>query len=83
MKKVLLLIGKWSKESDEVKEFWIKYRKKKNFILNIYDVSTVEGSKMMDRYEVSIVPVTIIDEEIKFIGLPDFKKVEEIFEQEG
>uniref|UniRef100_A0A7C3J6R2 Thioredoxin-like fold domain-containing protein n=1 Tax=candidate division WOR-3 bacterium TaxID=2052148 RepID=A0A7C3J6R2_UNCW3 len=83
MKKVILLFGNWSKESQEVKEFWLKMKKTKKFDLKIFDVSTKEGADLMDRYEVSVIPVTIIDGEIKFIGIPDIKTVEEIFDEEG
>jgi len=52
-------------------------------LIEDFDVSTKEGADLMDRYEVSVIPVTIIDGEIKFIGIPDIKTVEEIFDEEG
>ncbi|MDI6701059.1 MAG: thioredoxin family protein [bacterium] len=82
MKNIILLVGHWSKESQEVKEFWLKLKKTKKFDLKIFDVSTKEGAELMDRYEVSVIPVTIVDGEIKFIGIPDIKSVEEIFDEE-
>ncbi|HAF07187.1 MAG: Glutaredoxin [candidate division TA06 bacterium 32_111] len=82
MKNIILLVGNWSKESQEVKEFWLKLKKTKKFDLKIFDVSTKEGAELMDRYEVSVIPVTIVDGEIKFIGIPDIKSVEEIFDEE-
>lgn len=82
MKKVVLLVGNWSKESQEVKEIWLRLKKSKRFELKILDVSTKEGAELMDRYEISVIPVTIIDGEIKFIGIPDLKKIEEIFNEE-
>lgn len=82
MKKVILLVGNWSKESQEVKEIWLKLKKSKKFELKIFDVSTKEGAGLMDRYEISVIPVTIIDGEIKFIGIPDLKKIEEIFDEQ-
>ncbi|MEO0288608.1 MAG: thioredoxin family protein [candidate division WOR-3 bacterium] len=81
MKKVVLLVGNWSKESQEVKEIWLRLKKSKKFELKILDVSTKEGAELMDKYEVSVIPVTIIDGEIKFIGIPDLKKIEEIFDE--
>ncbi|MEJ5306702.1 MAG: thioredoxin family protein [candidate division WOR-3 bacterium] len=82
MKKVTLLVGNWSKESQEVKEIWLRLKKSKKFELKILDVSTKEGAEVMDRYEISVIPITIIDDEIKFIGIPDLKKIEEIFDEE-
>ncbi|MEO0233949.1 MAG: thioredoxin family protein [candidate division WOR-3 bacterium] len=81
MKKVVLLVGNWSKESKEVKEIWLRLKKSKKFELKILDVSTKEGAEVMDKYEISVIPVTIIDGEIKFIGIPDLKKIEEIFDE--
>lgn len=79
-KNVIVLIGLWSKECIEVKHFWENMKKKYDFNLKIIDVEFDEGIKLMDEYEISSVPATIIDDEVRFIGLPETKKAEDIFE---
>lgn len=81
MKRVIVLVGRWSHECREVEKFWKQKKKKTDFDLDIVDVDTDRGMKLMDEYEVSSVPVTIIDDEVVFIGMVEIKRVEEIFEE--
>lgn len=81
MKNIIVLTGTWSHECREVEKFWKQKSKKTKFNLEIIDVDTEKGMKLMDEFEVSSVPVTIIDNEVVFIGIPEIKKVEEIFEE--
>ena len=80
MRKVIVLTGPWSHECADVKAFWEAFRKRVPIDLNIIDVETEQGAKLMDEYEISSVPATIINSEVEFIGMPDIKRVEEIFE---
>lgn len=80
MRKVIVLIGPWSHECGDVTEFWKTFSEKVQIDLHIIDVETEEGAALMDEYEVSSVPATIINSEVEFIGMPDIERVEEIFE---
>lgn len=79
---VILLTGSWSGECGEVAEFWNELKKRYDFDLKIIDVADKEGAELMDEYEISSVPVTIIDEEAVFIGMPDLKRTEELLEKD-
>lgn len=81
MKRVIVLTGRWSHECREVEKFWKQRQKRHSFDLEIVDVDTDTGMKIMDEYEVSSVPVTIIDDEVVFIGMPELKRVDEIFNE--
>jgi len=83
LKHVIILVGRWSRECREVENFWKQKKKKINFKLEIIDIDSDNGMKLMDEYEVSSVPVTIIDDEVVFIGMPELKRVEEIFEKDN
>lgn len=79
---VILLTGSWSGECEEVAEFWKELSGRYDILLKVIDVSSKEGAFLMDEYEISSVPVTIIDSEAVFIGMPDLKRAEELLEKD-
>jgi len=79
---VIVLTGIWASESAEVAELWRELQDKYKFNLQIIDVGTKEGARLMDRYKISSVPATIIDKEAAFIGMPDIERVEELLEKD-
>ncbi|MGE3062272.1 MAG: thioredoxin family protein [bacterium] len=81
--KIIVLVGRWSHECKEVEKFW-KYTVRKIPVeLEIIDVDSDKGMNLMDEFEVSSVPVTIINDEVAFIGMPDIKRVEELLDEEN
>ncbi|MDD3803863.1 MAG: thioredoxin family protein [bacterium] len=81
MKRIIVLVGRWSHECREVEKFWKERIKKLPATLEIIDVDSDRGMNLMDEFEVSSVPVTIIDDEVIFIGMPDITRAEEIFNE--
>ncbi len=78
--KIIVLIADWSKECKSVVDFWKKMKKQYDFDLEILNINKKEGAELMDEYEISSVPATIINNEVEFIGMPELKRVEELFE---
>lgn len=81
MKRIIVLVGRWSHECREVEKFWKERIKKLPATLEIIDVDSDRGMNLMDEFEVSSVPVTIIDDEVIFIRMPDITRAEEIFNE--
>ena len=78
---VIVLIGSWASESNEVADLWKELRGKYEFNLQIIDVGTKDGARLMDKYKISSVPAIIIDREAAFIAMPDIERAEELLEK--
>ena len=71
MVKVTLLTAKWCPECPSAKEIWRELRKEHDFEYEEIDVSSERGKELAEENDIRSVPVTLIDGNTAFIGIPD------------
>lgn len=81
MVKVILVTAKWCHFCPTAKKLWKDMKNEYDFEYEEIDIDTQEGEKMVDKYSISSVPTTIIDDEIAFMGIPEKNKVIELLEK--
>ncbi|HLC59035.1 MAG TPA: thioredoxin family protein [archaeon] len=64
-----------------VDKLWLSLQKKHKFDYKTVDASTEEGMKLVEKYGIMSVPTTIIDDQVKFVGVPSKNKAEEAVNQ--
>ena len=77
MKSVILVVTKDCPFCPSVDKLWTRLKKKYNFDYKLLDATSDEGSKLVEKFGIMSVPATIIDDKLKFIGVPDKSKAEE------
>ena len=88
MVRVTLLIAKWCPQCPSAKEVWRQLKQEYSFEYEEVDVNSERGKELVEKNEIKSVPVTLIDGNLAFIGMP--KKEEAVLavqnktvEQEG
>jgi thioredoxin 1 len=60
------------------KAMWKELQKNHKFEYEEIDAETAEGQKLVEKFEIMAVPATIIDGKVRFVGLPNKAKAEQI-----
>jgi len=76
--KVQVVYTKSCKYCEPTKEIWYDIQKKHKFEYEEIDAESPEGQKLVEKFEIISVPTTIIDGKIRFVGLPNKAKAEQI-----
>jgi glutaredoxin len=63
------------------KVMWHELQKEHKFEYEEIDAETPEGQKLVEKFEIMAVPTTIIDGKVRFVGLPNKVKAEQIVEE--
>lgn len=81
MKKVTLVTTQECAYCPHVDKLWRGLKKKYSFEYSKIDASTEDGMKLVEKFGILSVPATIIDDKLKFIGVPSREKAEESVKQ--
>jgi len=71
MVKVSLLTAKWCSQCPSVKEIWRELKQRYDFEYEEVDITSDRGKELVKQNEIKSVPVTLIDGNVVFIGIPD------------
>lgn len=77
MKSVILLKTQTCPYCPRAHQLWSELQKKYKFDYKVIDATSEEGMKLVQKFSIMAVPATIIDDEVKFVGIPNKEKAEE------
>ncbi len=81
MREVILVVTHNCPYCPSVDKLWHELKKKYEFNYRVVDAVTDEGMQFVEKYGILSVPVTIIDDKLAFIGVPQRQKAEEAIRQ--
>lgn len=70
MKEVILVTTQTCPFCPMAKKLWEDLKKEVDFELRVVDAFSQEGQELVRKFSIRAVPTTIIDEEVKFVGIP-------------
>jgi glutaredoxin len=71
MVKVSLLTAKWCPQCPSVKEIWRELKQQYDFEYEEVDITSDRGKELVKQNEIKSVPITLIDGNVVFVGIPD------------
>lgn len=74
MVKVTLVVADWCPVCPGAKELWRVLSKEHTFEYEEVDISSSEGARLVEKYDIMAVPTTILDGKVAFVGVPDRAK---------
>lgn len=74
MKKVTLLVAEWCPVCPQAERLWEELGEQYEFKYRRVDVASDEGLGLARKHGVLAVPVTLIDDEVVFSGVPQRDK---------
>lgn len=74
MVKVILVTSNWCHFCPTTKKLWKDIKLDHDFEYEEIDFDSPEGENIVDKYSISSVPTTIINDKIAFVGIPDKDK---------
>ncbi len=77
MKNVVMVKTENCPYCPSVDRLWKELKKKYDFNYKSVDATSEEGMKLVEKFGIMSVPATIIDDKLKFIGMPSREKAEE------
>jgi len=80
MVKVILITAEFCPFCPYARQVWKELRKDYNFEYEEIDATSEKGMKLVEKFSIDIVPTTIVDDKIAFIGIPDKNKAREMVE---
>ncbi|HLB70799.1 MAG: thioredoxin family protein [Candidatus Methanoperedens sp.] len=72
--KVTLIFADWCNICRATRGLWSELQNKYNFEYEELSVTSPEGIDYVKKYAIHAVPVTLIEDRIAFVGLPDREK---------
>ncbi len=69
--RVQLLVSEWCAPCRGAEILWQEIARRKAIDLRVLDVSQVEGRELVARLGIRTIPATVIDGELRFVGIPD------------
>lgn len=81
MANVTLLTAKWCTKCPTAKNMWRDLQKEYKFDYKEIDVSSEEGKKLRERFDIYSVPTTIINNRVVFVDVPDKNKAINMIKQ--
>ena len=76
--KVQLLVSEWCTPCRSAEEVWRSVAQKKTIAFEVLDVGQPEGRAIVTRLGIKTVPSTVVDGELKSLGVPSFKEATEL-----
>lgn len=70
MKEVILITTQTCPFCPLAKKFWEELKKEIDFKLEVIDAFSQRGQELVKKFDIRAVPTTIIDGEVKFVGIP-------------
>ncbi len=77
MKNVVLVKTQTCPYCPKADKLWRELLAKYKFDYKVVDAMTEEGMRLVQKFTIMSVPVTIIDDKVAFVGVPDRNKAEE------
>lgn len=74
MKKIILIGTDWCPVTKEAKKFWQGFKEEYRFEYEYINIESEEGKKLVQKYSITSVPKTLVENRIVFDGVPDRKK---------
>ena len=68
--RVQLLVSEWCAPCRGAEEAWRAVARKKSFAFEVLDVAQPEGRAIVARLGIRTVPATVIDGQLKHLGVP-------------
>ncbi|MDY6774971.1 MAG: thioredoxin family protein [Halobacteria archaeon] len=78
--KVTLIVHDWCLGCSETEEVWKSLRSRHGFSYETVEICTEYGRHLVDKYDITEVPTTIVDGE-KVEGVPDEERATEMVRQ--
>lgn len=76
--KITVLVSKWCPVCEVAEEILKKLKEEHNFELEILDVTSEKGRKIVEEKGIRKIPATLIDGVLVFSGLPEERELKEI-----
>jgi hypothetical protein len=76
--RVQLLVSEWCAPCRGAEEAWRTVARKKSFAFEVLDVAQPEGRSIVARLGIRTVPATVIDGQLKHLGVPSLGEVTDL-----
>ncbi|KPV39384.1 hypothetical protein AN478_11720 [Thiohalorhabdus denitrificans] len=76
--KVTLLVSEWCNVCPNAERVWRQVNDEKDFELEVLDVAQPEGRKVIAEKLIKTVPATLVDGELKKVGVPGAEEAREL-----
>jgi len=76
--KVQLLVSEWCAPCRSAEEVWRGVAQKKSIAFEVLDVGQPEGRAIVTRLGIKTIPSTVVDGELRFLGVPSSKEAMEL-----
>lgn len=83
MKKITLIGADWCPMTQETKKFWQDLKQKYKFQYKYVSIDSEEGKKLVQKYSITSIPKTVVQNRIVFDGVPNKKKAIKFLKQSG
>lgn len=83
MRKIILLGANWCPITKATKKLFKELKKELMFDYEYIDVNTDEGKKFVDKFSVTDVPKTIVEDKIIFHGQPPKDKLIQLINEKN